>query len=194
MRHFILARLRRSISPPFLCAPAARSFPLILFFASAARDFPSGFLRIFARLQLAILPPCFFGGGWICRGAHMERTDDTACGACDWAVLALRVAKSVMCVDGLARTGAALGEDPLAGLGLPPRQPDRAQLATAITRISAGRSAFGVHLYARYCPRRLNTPKNVKKRFFTTPYAQRAKNGFVRTSAKKCKKTFFNVF
>ena len=60
--HFILARLKRAIFPPFFCAPAARSFPLILFFASAARDFPSGFLRIFARLQLAILPPCFFGG------------------------------------------------------------------------------------------------------------------------------------
>ena len=60
--HFILARLKRAIFPPFFCAPAARSFPLILFFASAARDFPSGFLRIFARLQLAILPPFFLGG------------------------------------------------------------------------------------------------------------------------------------
>ena len=131
---------------PIFCAPAVRSFPLFCFRACSAQFFLNLFLRISARLRRAILSPLFWGG-WICRGAHKRRRGDTACGARDWAVLAPRVAESVRCVDGLARADAASGEDPLAtGLGLPPRQPDRAQLATAINRISATQNALGGHL------------------------------------------------
>ena len=59
-------RLRRAIFPLFFCEPAAHCFLLILFFARAARDFPDCFLRIFARLRLAVLSPSFWGG---CFGA-----------------------------------------------------------------------------------------------------------------------------